>query len=126
MNETVKEWVEKAEGDFRTAGREIAAIEQPNFDAVCYHSQQCIEKLIKALLIHHGVTPPRIHDLVHLDQLLSPVVTEWSWPVEELRFLTRAAVEFRYPGGSADQDEAREAFDLCTKMRDRLRSLLGA
>jgi hypothetical protein len=48
MNETAREWITKADGDFRTAGREILVEEGPNFDAVCYHAQQCIEKLMKA------------------------------------------------------------------------------
>jgi HEPN domain-containing protein len=125
MNETVREWVAKAEGDFRTAGREIEVEVGPNYDAVCYHAQQCIEKLMKALLIEHGVVPPRTHDLVQLDQLLTPLISAWSWPVEELRLLTRAAVEFRYPGESADKDEAAEAFEVCARLRAQLLPLFG-
>jgi HEPN domain-containing protein len=45
MNDVVQEWVSKAEGDYRTANREFAVTDEPNFDAVCYHAQQCIEKL---------------------------------------------------------------------------------
>jgi HEPN domain-containing protein len=126
MNETVREWIAKAEGDFRTAGREFQVSDEPNFDAVCYHSQQCIEKLMKALLIEQGIVPPRTHDLVQLDQLLRPVSSGWLWAVEALRFLTRAAVEFRYPGESADKDEAEEAFDICTRMRTKLLAQFGA
>ena len=39
MNETVKEWVGKAQADFATAGRELRAEASPNFDAVCFHPQ---------------------------------------------------------------------------------------
>jgi HEPN domain-containing protein len=120
MNETAREWIDKADGDYRTAGREIQVTDAPNFDAVCYHSQQCIEKLMKALLIQKETVPPRTHDLVHLDQLLAAATAGWSWPVEELRFLTRAAVEFRYPGESADHDEAVEAFRIGTRLREAL------
>lgn len=124
MNATVKEWVSKAEGDYATAGRELRAAEAPNYDAVCFHAQQCVEKLMKALLIQVGVTPPRSHDLSALYQLLKPVCAEWSWPAQELRFLTRASVEFRYPGESADFVEASESFELATRMRARLLELL--
>lgn len=124
MNRTVDEWVTKAEGDYQTASREAAVVSLPNFDAVCFHAQQCIEKLMKALLVHHGVLAPRTHDLVHLDQLLHGAEPSWTWPVEELRFLTRAAVDFRYPGESADEDEAKEALEICTRLRDQLRALL--
>jgi len=47
MNATVKEWIDKAEGDYATAGREMQATISPNDDAVCYHAQQCIGKLMK-------------------------------------------------------------------------------
>jgi hypothetical protein len=45
--------------------------------------------------------------------------------VEELRLLTRAAVDFRYPGELADQNEASESFKVAARMRAKLRSLLG-
>jgi HEPN domain-containing protein len=123
MNATVKEWVTKAEGDYATAGRELRASESPNYDAVCFHAEQAVEKLMKALLIHLSVTPPRTHDLVVLDRLLAPVCSDWSWPVEELRLLTRAAVVFRYPGESADKEEAFEVFGAATRLCAKLQSL---
>ncbi|MBN1508650.1 MAG: HEPN domain-containing protein [Sedimentisphaerales bacterium] len=125
MNEVIREWVAKAEGDFATATREMASRDNPNFDAVCFHAQQCIEKYLKALLIDRGVIPPKIHDLAVLSDLVSPVCPDWHWPVEELRLLTRAAVVFRYPGESAEREEAAAAMDICTRMRDRLRQLLA-
>jgi HEPN domain-containing protein len=123
MNATVKEWIAKAEGDYATAGRELRATESPNYDAVCFHAEQAVEKLMKALLIYLGVTPPRTHDLALLDRLLAPVCPDWSWPVEELRLLTRAAVDFRYPGESADKEEAYEAFEISTRLCTRMRPL---
>ncbi len=125
MNGTVKEWNAKAEADYSTATRELKATESPNFDAVCFHAQQCVEKLMKALLIHLSVIPPRTHDLAELDRLLAPVCTQWSRPVQELRFLTRASLDFRYPGESADREDATESLDIATRLRERLRALLG-
>jgi HEPN domain-containing protein len=125
MKGTTKEWTAKAEADYSTAARELKALESPNFDAVCFHAQQCVEKLMKALLIHLGAVPPRTHDLTELDRLLAPVCPQWSWPVQELRFLTRAAVDFRYPGESADRQEATESLDIATRLRMKLRPLLG-
>jgi hypothetical protein len=65
-------------------------------------------------LIHLGVTLPRTHDLPTLDRLLTPVCLRWSWRVEELRLLSRAGVDFRYPGKSADEKEASESFEIAT------------
>ena len=48
MKPITGEWVDKAEGDFVTAQRELNALDHPNYDAVCFHSQQCAEKYLKA------------------------------------------------------------------------------
>jgi HEPN domain-containing protein len=45
MNPLTLEWVEKAEGDFITATRELRARNAPNFDAVCFHAQQMAENI---------------------------------------------------------------------------------
>jgi HEPN domain-containing protein len=54
MRPETAEWIEMAEADFRTATREVAAEEFPNYDAVCFHAQQSAEKYLKALLVEHG------------------------------------------------------------------------
>lgn len=125
MNETVRGWMVKAARDHATAGRELAVTDSPNLDAVCFHAQQAVEKLMKALLIHRAIVPPRTHDLVELSRLLASASPDWSWPVEDLRFLTRASVEFRYPGDSADLDEATQAFERAVRLREKLLLLFG-
>ena len=125
MNEVVREWIEKAEGDHLTATREAQA-DPPNYDAVCFHAQQCIEKLMKAAVIAKGGIPPRTHDLTVLSGLLRSLAPEWHWPVEELRLLSRSAVIFRYPGESADREEAEAALHVSKAMREHLLALLTA
>ena len=120
MNETVREWIDKAEGDFVTAGRELHAEESPNFDAACFHSQQGVEKLMKGLLIHLGTVPSKTHDLVYLDGILAAACRNWSWPVSELRFVSRAAVTFRYPGESSERQDAVEAFEIAGRIRQAI------
>ena len=65
MNELTAEWVEKAEGDYATAGRELRARRHPNYDATCFHAQQAAEKYLKAYLQEHEVVFPRIHNLIN-------------------------------------------------------------
>ena len=125
MNGTVREWVDKAEADYLTAERELAAVEGPNYDAVCYHAQQCIEKLMKGSLIHFGVTPPRTHNLMWLNKLLRPVAPDWSASEDELDFLTRAGIAFRYPGSAAETDDATEALAICRRLREALLRLVA-
>lgn len=44
MRPATGEWVHKADGDYATAMRELRARRSPNYDAVCFHAQQCAEK----------------------------------------------------------------------------------
>ena len=125
MNATVREWVEKAEGDLTTAQRELRARKKPNYDASCFHSQQCIEKLMKAVLIQRREVPPKTHDLAYLGELVARACPRWTSPAETLRFLSRAAVIFRYPGEFAGRKEAAEAFGAARTLRGQLRFLLG-
>ena len=71
MNGIVAEWIEKAEGDYRTAEREMRVRKAPNYDAVCFHAQQCAEKYLKAFLAHHQLPFRLIHDL---EVLLEPII----------------------------------------------------
>ena len=64
MNALTAEWVEKAEGDFATAGRELRVRRQPNYDAVCFHAQQTAEKYLKAFLHENGVIFPKTPTLL--------------------------------------------------------------
>jgi|GEM_PF-2349650 Uncharacterized conserved protein related to C-terminal domain of eukaryotic chaperone, SACSIN len=107
MNETIREWVAKAEGDFHTAGRELAAAESPNFDAVCFHAQQCIEKLMKALLIARGADVSKTHDLAELGRFLRLAGEAPFGDAEELRFLIPGGGDFPLPRGVGGPGDRR-------------------
>lgn len=124
MNEVIREWQDKAEADFLTASREIGVTDRPNCDAVCFHAQQCIEKLMKAVLISRRELPPRTHDLVRLNEMLSESVPDWSCSLSDLRLLDRAAVDYRYHGESADVEEPRQALAIADVLRKGFVALL--
>ncbi len=124
MSNVLREWIEKAMGDFRTATRELAAVSEPNYDAVCFHSQQCIEKLLKAALIKASVRPPKTHDLAELGRRLNEANPDWKAEESDLIWLTKGAAEFRYPGDAADKEEAEQCFSICTELRNVLMILL--
>jgi HEPN domain-containing protein len=79
---------------------------------------------MKALLIHLREIPPKTHDLVVLSDRLSKACATWSWPADELRLVSRAAVTYRYPGETASRKEAREILRLAERMRRALKVLL--
>lgn len=76
MNELVREWIEKAEGDYHTALREFRARKFPNFDAAGFHAQQCVEKYLKAILQQNNIRFEKVHDLLALLNLCLPIGAE--------------------------------------------------
>ncbi len=119
------EWLEKAEGDFASAGREVRARKEQNYDSACFHAQQCTEKYLKAVLQEASVVFPRTHDLSALLFLLAPLNPFWSTFAASCATLTDYAVRYRYPGDAASRDEAREAVKLCRPLRAFARQELG-
>ena len=115
-----QEWIAKAEGDSTTALREYRARNAPNYDAACFHAQQCVEKYIKAVLIAHQIPFRRIHDLeVLLDACLN-LYPLWESMRSDTQLLTQYAVQFRYPGESAEKEEARDAIAAMKRCKREL------
>lgn len=124
MSGKVSEWIEKAEGDFTTASRELHVTSRPNYDAVCFHCQQCIEKLLKGALTRCGVDPPHVHDVAYLVKLLREGGTALAAEERDLRLLSQSAVVFRYPGENATAEDATEVMAICERLRGELLGLL--
>ena len=72
MNPIVDEWIKKAEGDWNSANREYRTRKNPNYDAACFHAQQCAEKYLKSFLQFNKKAFPKTHDLVELLELCLP------------------------------------------------------
>jgi HEPN domain-containing protein len=125
MKPEAMEWVTKAEGDIRTARRELAVEHEPNYDAVCYHAQQCVEKYLKAYLREAGLVALRLHDLEALLNLAVGKAPGLQTLLVGLQRLTDMAVEVRYPGMSADVEDATEALSTAEAARQALRGVLG-
>ena len=121
----IRQWVEKAEEDFRTAEYTLTMPENCPYGTICFHAQQCVEKYIKALLVWQSIEFPRIHDIGELVALLPEEV---SLPLtkEEQEELTDHAVISRYPGNwePIGQIEAEQAMALVHKVRGVIRSAL--
>ncbi len=121
MKPLTREWVEKAEGDFATATRELRARKAPNYDAACFHAQQCVEKYLKARLQEAETPFGRTHNLPALLDLLLSIEPAWEDMRPLLQALTVFAIDVRYPGERADKATAREAMTLCRQMRKQVR-----
>jgi HEPN domain-containing protein len=125
MQPLTTEWIAKAEGDFVSATRELRARKAPNYDAACFHAQQCAEKYLKARLQEANIPFSRTHDLEVLLDLLLPLDSGWDTLRPDARVLTSLAVDVRYPGYTADKAKAREALRACRSVRRVVRQSLG-
>ncbi|MBM4249030.1 MAG: HEPN domain-containing protein [Euryarchaeota archaeon] len=124
--EWVSDWVEKAELDFRAAEYLLTMGRRCPFGIVCYHAQQCVEKYIKALLVHMGVSFPWTHDIGDLVSLL-PAGTDIPLDEREQELLTAYAALSRYPGPleAPGPERAEEAVKLARRVRRAIRKALS-
>jgi HEPN domain-containing protein len=125
MNTLVDEWISKAEGDFTTANRELRARKAPNYDACCFHCQQCAEKYLKPFLQSNKRDIPKIHNLLDLLKLCKEVDTGLEILHADLREIEGFSVSVRYPGTNATRDDALTVFKSVNAVRNFLRQRLG-
>jgi HEPN domain-containing protein len=125
MKPIIAEWVEKAEGDFRSAQREQRVRVRPNPDLVCFLCQQCAEKYLKALLVETDTRFSKTHDLLALLKLVLSIAPFLASLRDKLEPLNDYAVEFRYPSETATKAEAKTALVNCRAVRKEVRKRLG-
>ena len=125
MKPITLEWIDKAEGDWVTAQREMRARKLPNFDATCFHAQQCVEKYLKARLEEAGIPFGKTHNLIALVTLTLAVEPTWTILQPHLNALNVYAVTYRYPGTSASKADANDALKACREVRRQVRLGFG-
>ncbi len=118
-------WLKFLEDDFKV----LNILEDSDaFRGQCFHAQQLVEKLLKAEMHRHGVSVPKIHDIVLLADKM-----QLNLPVsrEELEFLSSVYIESRYPAdigllpqGEPTRDDAQQALTIARKVYDFLYSNL--
>lgn len=125
MQPLTEEWVDKAEGDLTTAVRELRARKAPNYDAACFHAQQCAEKYLKAVLQERNMPFGKTHHLTALLDMIVPAIPPFEMMRPLLTELNAFAVDYRYPGESADKEIAGKAVRACKEVRTKIRDILG-
>lgn len=123
-DELVNEWVAKAEEDFKAAEELYHESSLTFATTICFHSQQCAEKYLKALLVKCGIEPPWIHALESLLDLLVSKIPELEESRNMLAQLSPYATEYRYPGKTAEAKEAEACIKTIRSLRSQLKKLL--
>ena len=119
-----REWVEYAEEDLAVAKSTLRR-SKPLTTSSCFHSQQCAEKYLKAMLIAKDAEFPKTHDLLILDALCNKAGILTGYTKEDLGRLSGYAVHTRYPGNQPALEDAQEALVIVTHVRRFARSFLG-
>lgn len=87
--------MEKAAGDEKILFRLIEDDDIPD-DGLGFHAQQAVEKMIKAVLAHNGVSFERTHNIAYLLNLLGKANIPKPDQADDLPNLSPWAAEFRY------------------------------
>lgn len=124
MKKLTADWIRKAEADYRVANK-LGRSRPAENDSVCFHCQQAGEKFLKALLVELGLAVPRTHNLEDLLGLLRPHHPGLFAMRRGLLFLTRFAVDTRYPGFHARRSQAEAALRWAARVRTETRAVLG-
>ncbi|MDP2114984.1 MAG: HEPN domain-containing protein [Bacteroidota bacterium] len=87
-----------------------------DFEIICFHLQQCAEKMMKAVLSKNQIYYPRIHDLETIYNLLKENGIVLDIDLNLLIALNDYAVEGRYAVMNEELDSIKEIFTLVTDM----------
>jgi HEPN domain-containing protein len=106
MRTATAAWLREAQDELDSA---VILRDHGKFRGACLHGQQCVEKVLKALLLEKGRRPARTHDLI---ELLNAVANEgWSvgrWMVRCLNSVYRGDThQAGLPPGEPTEDGDR-------------------
>lgn len=87
-------WIAKAQSDLSST-KKLVNSDGP-YDTSCFHAQQTIEKLLKAVLAFHSKPIPKTHDLEELQRICLEFVTIPSLGELDFTEITDYAVGIRY------------------------------
>lgn len=120
----VQEWVAKADNDLKNAV--VLLQEGGTVDAVCFHSQQAVEKYLKAFLVLHKLPVKKIHSLVVLAKQGAQKEVRLLDFMGKYKILEAYYIESRYPPDTRvyTQDEGKEALDCAGEIINFIKKLI--
>ena len=119
-----RDWADYAEEDLIMAKSALRR-SRPLTIGSCFHSQQCAEKYLKAILVSQSIEFPKTHDLLILNTLCTNAGIFTGFTKDDLGRLSGYAVRSRYPGNQPTPEEAKDALDIAINIRKFVRTYLG-
>lgn len=125
MNQEIRDWLDYAKMDLNGAKLLNSADFPRPIQLVCYHCQQSAEKAVKALLIQHGCSIPRTHDIVFLLENIRNNVVIDDKLYKHASYLTKYGVETRYPNElDLTEKDADAALEYATEIYKWVESMI--
>ncbi|MEW6103321.1 MAG: HEPN domain-containing protein [bacterium] len=126
MKEEIKSWIEFASEDLKMAE---LALEEGIYNQTCFHSEQCVEKTIKALIIHRDFIYPKSHKLADLLSLLPETFKDLK---EKILLLDRFYIPTRYPDalpgalpeGLPTAKDSEEAIEIAREVFEKVKNMV--
>jgi HEPN domain-containing protein len=131
MKKGTMEWLEFAKRDLEAARILLNSSHLAN--VVLFHSQQCIEKCLKAYLEEKAIKIPKIHSVVKLYSMI-PMDESVSFDIkeEELDMVDLVYIDTRYPSGLAllpsgfpTDNDAKEILKIAENVYARITESFG-
>ena len=98
---------------------------------VAFHSQQCIEKLLKALIEEYELGHIRIHNLGRLFEVVRPKAT-LAADVVLIEKMDKLYIDARYPGelgllpnGKPTRTDAQQFYDCARSVYEQVKRILA-
>jgi HEPN domain-containing protein len=110
----VHKWLRLAEMDYDSACFLLNHHPIPA-EIICFHSQQCAEKMLKGFLVLHDINPPKVHNLLDLYQKCLSFEENLEILVQKLAYLNQYSVMPRYPFEKEITDEDSKTALRCAK-----------
>lgn len=116
MKEIVAEWCVKAHSDLKSAQ---ILFKEDVYDTSCFHSQQAVEKILKAFLIEGDMEIQKTHDLVKLIDDCSKINSSFECLRNSVSKINSYAIDARYPTGhEINKEESLEALNEAERIMD--------
>lgn len=122
MKDEIQLWVDSAEQDEQSAR---ILLQHHLYNPCLYHVQQSIEKLLKAVIVEHGLELQRTHSI----QGLVNILTRHDIPVDveedDIDLIDSVYMPARYPLGSAlpHFEPEQTVCQRCLRIAERIRKL---
>jgi len=119
MKEEAKRWIEFAGEDLKIAE---LALKEKLYNQACFHSQQCVEKILKGFIIFKGEIYPKTHKLVDIISKIGK--SPFDNLKDEIMLLDRFYILTRYPNalpgtlpeGLPSEKDAIESLEIAKRV----------